>query len=148
VRADLPPRCTLRPLRRLDDERGSFVKILMQEHVPEPARFGEIYLTSAVPGGIKGQHHHERTSEWFTVIRGRFTLWLRDLDREAGRIYSVELDEREPCCVFVPPRVAHAFENRGDTLASVLAYADVAYDPSDTDTYPVHDLPPKADRMG
>ena len=144
MRVELPARCSLRRLARLDDDRGSFLKVLMREHVPEPARFGEIYLTSAVSGGIKGRHYHRRTSEWFVVTRGRFTLWLQDLDPAPGPAHALELSESDPCCVFVPPRVAHAFHNCSSDLAVVLAYADSAYDPTDTDTYPVGNLPPGA----
>jgi dTDP-4-dehydrorhamnose 3,5-epimerase len=142
MQANLPGRCSLRKLTRLDDERGSFLKVLMEEHVPEPARFGEIYLTSALPGGVKGQHYHQRTSEWFTVTRGHFTLWLQDLDTAPGPVYAIELSESDPSCVFVPPRIAHAFENRSGEVSVVLAYADSAYDPTDPDTFPVTNLPP------
>jgi len=134
----LPERVTLTELKHLPDERGSFLKVAMRQHLVEPARsapFGEIYLTRAVRGATKGLHYHERAHEWFCVIEGSFRLWLRELEPEEGAIHQIELDADEPALIHVPPRVAHAFENHASDSAVVLAYADLPYDPKDDDTF-------------
>jgi dTDP-4-dehydrorhamnose 3,5-epimerase-like enzyme len=133
--APLPLRVTVRPLRLLPDERGSLLKVLMRQQLPEPARFGEIYLTTALRGATRGLHYHERCHEWFCVVAGSFRMWLRELDPAPGSVCSLELSADAPCLVHVPPRVAHAFENHACERAVMLAYADRPYDPEDTDTF-------------
>lgn len=132
----IPSRVEVRELRLLPDDRGGFLKVLMRGHLPEPAQFGEIYLTSARRGATKGRHFHELTHEWFCVIRGASRLWLQDVRPTPGAVHVLELTADRPRVVHVPPGVAHAFENPGDEPMVVLAYADRPYDPAATDTVP------------
>ena len=97
--------------------------------------FGEIYITAAIPGAVKGNHYHRRTTEWFCVIRGRGRLVLQVMP--GGPQEEILLDESALRVVEVPPGIAHAFQNVGDGPLHVLAYADLPYDPADRDTVPV-----------
>jgi len=124
----------VRPLRRLDDSRGWFLKALQARHLQGRA-FGEAYLSVGAPGETRANHFHRRTTEWFCPVAGRGTLYLFDV--ETSRRAQVRFDAESPVSVRVPPGVAHSLvADAGDELA-VLAVADVEYDPEDTDTYPV-----------
>jgi dTDP-4-dehydrorhamnose 3,5-epimerase-like enzyme len=124
----------VRPLRRLDDARGWFVKILQRHHL-EGLPFGEVYLSVGGPGETRANHYHERTTEWFSPVSGRGTLYVLDVAGE--RRESVRFDVRAPVSVRVPPGIAHALEADADSELGVLAIADVEYDPQDTDTFPI-----------
>lgn len=124
----------VRPLRRLEDSRGWFLKILMQRHL-EGRPFGEVYLSVGGPGATRANHYHRRTTEWFCPVSGRGTLYLASVDE--ARRQRVRFDAAAPVSVRVPPGVAHALVADADSDLAVLAVADVEYDPQDDDTFPM-----------
>jgi dTDP-4-dehydrorhamnose 3,5-epimerase-like enzyme len=115
-----------------EDERGWFLKVIDGHEENIPLRTGEVYLTMAVPGEVRGNHYHQRTAEWFTVVAGRALLRLHDLETLESR--DVLLESSSPLTVYVPAGVAHAFKNPEDAEEQMLlvAYADNIYDPGDT----------------
>lgn len=124
----------VRPLRRLDDPRGWFVKVIQNRHL-EGLPFGEVYLSVGAPGETRACHYHKRTTEWFCPAAGCGTLYLAEMNGPARM--QVRFDASAPVSVRIPPFVAHALvADAGGDLA-VLAVADVEYDPADTDTIPV-----------
>ena len=128
------PGIVVRPLRRLDDARGWFLKAVQRCHL-EGRPFGEAYLSVGAPGETRANHYHERTTEWFCPVGGRGTLYLHDL--ASGDRTTVRFDVASPVSVRVPPRVAHSLVADTDCELAVLAVADVEYDPQDDDTFPV-----------
>jgi dTDP-4-dehydrorhamnose 3,5-epimerase-like enzyme len=128
------PGVEIRPLRRLDDARGWFLKAIQRRHL-EGRPFGEAYLSVGAPGETRANHWHERTTEWFCPVAGRGTLYLAEVGGTQRE--RVRFDAASPVSVRVPPRVAHSLVADADSELAVLAVADVEYDPADTDTYPV-----------
>lgn len=124
----------VRPLRRLEDARGWFVKLLQHRHM-QGLPFGEVYLSVGSPGETRANHYHQRTTEWFAPVGGRGTLYLAETAGEARM--SVRMDAGAPVSVRVPPGVAHSLVADADADLAVLAVADVEYDPQDTDTFAV-----------
>jgi UDP-2-acetamido-2,6-beta-L-arabino-hexul-4-ose reductase len=124
----------VRPLGRLDDPRGFFVKAIQHRHLGGRP-FGEVYLSVGAPGATRACHYHRRTTEWFCAAGGRGTLYLAEVDGP-GRM-QVRMDIAAPVSVRVPPGVAHALIADSDSELAVLAIADVEYDPNDNDTFPV-----------
>jgi dTDP-4-dehydrorhamnose 3,5-epimerase-like enzyme len=128
------PGVLIRPLRRLADPRGWFLKALQRQHLGGHG-FGEVYLSVGSPGETRANHFHERTTEWFCPVAGRGTLYLAAVDGP-GRL-RVRFEADAPVSVRVPPRVAHSLVADADSELAVLAVADVEYDPQDTDTFAV-----------
>jgi dTDP-4-dehydrorhamnose 3,5-epimerase-like enzyme len=124
----------VRPLRRLGDTRGWFLKAIQSKHLAGRP-FGEVYLSVGSAGETRACHYHERTTEWFCPIGGRGTLYLYELDGD--RRMQVRFDVQDPVSVRVPPRVAHALVADADRELAVLAIADVEYDPEAPDTIPL-----------
>jgi dTDP-4-dehydrorhamnose 3,5-epimerase-like enzyme len=122
-----------RNLKFLSEERGWLLKILMQKDLPTDRRlFGEIYLSASINRRVKGNHYHERTTEWFCPIGGCGRVYLLDLHTKER--CEILLDSLSPVCLQVPPGKAHAIVGLTDDPFVVLAYADLQYDPSDPDT--------------
>ena len=124
----------VRPLRRLDDARGWFLKAIQKRHL-EGLPFGEVYLSVGAPGETRANHYHERTTEWFCPAAGRGTLYLAAM-HAPGRM-AIRMDIAAPVSVRIPPFVAHSLVADADCDLSVLAVADVEYDPADSDTIAV-----------
>ena len=125
----------VRPLRRLEDARGWFVKVFQKRHL-EGLPFGEVYLSVGAPGETRANHYHERTTEWFCPAAGRGTLYLAAM--QGTERMAVRMDIAAPVSVRIPPFVAHSLVADADCDLAVLAVADVEYDPADTDTIPVN----------
>lgn len=129
--AQILPGALRRTLQRRVDDRGWLLKLLMRQHIETGREFGEIYLTAAHRGQVKGNHYHERAREWFCVIEGRATLSLRVM--ATGEEVTIELDADHPEVIEVAPGVAHAFKNSHAPLMVLLAYADDPYDAQQPD---------------
>ncbi|NPA53462.1 MAG: hypothetical protein GXO21_02205 [Aquificae bacterium] len=125
------------PRKKLVDKRGWFLKAIDGKEKNLPDYTGEIYLTSAVKGEVRGNHYHEEATEWFTLIHGKATLFLEDINTKEKM--KIEMDSEKPFTVVIPPYVAHAFVNFDEEPFILLAYTDRLYDPKDTIKYKVYE---------
>jgi len=124
----------VRPLRRLDDPRGWFLKVIQRRHL-DGLPFGEVYLSVGGPGETRANHYHERTTEWFCPAAGRGMLYLAAV--HGSERMAIRMDIAAPVSVRIPPFVAHSLVADADCDLSVLAVADVEYDPAEPDTIAV-----------
>ncbi len=120
------------PRRKIEDERGWFLKIITghEDHLPQST--GEVYLTLSHPGQIRGNHYHPLAAEWFTVILGTAKVILSDV--KTGETREMTLSADEPITLYIPSGVGHAFKNP-DAASDIMIfamYADRLYDPADT----------------
>ena len=129
----LQDRIKIIPRHFVEDERGWFLKVITGTEENIPSHTGEVYLTMGTKGQAKGGHYHPKAIEWFTVIEGKAMLKLEDV--ETHEKMEVVMSLENPISVFVPTNVAHIFENLSDSNFIVLAYTDLAYNPSDTIIY-------------
>lgn len=119
--------------RLVADERGWFLKAItgLEDGIQDGV--GEVYLTMGRPGQAKGGHYHPEALEWFTLIKGRATLRLEDVDTHAKK--NIEMSFDNAMTVFIPNNVAHSVENTGNEDFILLAYTNKQYDPKDTIAY-------------
>ena len=124
----------VRRLNRKEDDRGWLLKILMRQHLTGNNRFGEIYVTTAYPGVVKGNHYHQWTTEWFCVIKGKGCLVVKNIENKERE--EIIMGENNLITVEVPANIAHAVKNVGDDIMYLIAYADREYDPDNPDVIP------------
>ena len=117
------------------DEGGWLLKAVRGEYT-DGAPFGEIYVVGALPGAVRGNHYHPKTTEWFVVVRGQARLLVADPANPDTDRRQIAMGGADHVCVKIPPMVAHAVENVGAGEMLLLALADRPYDPDDTDTLP------------
>ncbi|MAD12586.1 MAG: hypothetical protein CMC04_07695 [Flavobacteriaceae bacterium] len=122
----------LNKLNKLNDSRGSFIKIINGEEIKNPFAC-EVYITTAKPGQSKGGHFHNRAHEWFYLIKGFVELTTVNVDSGEKEVLLIKENSDE--LIYMPPRIAHSFKNIGKDDFILLAYTDVTYDPSDTIAY-------------
>jgi dTDP-4-dehydrorhamnose 3,5-epimerase-like enzyme len=116
----------------LADERGWFLKVIEGNEENLPPYMGEVYLTMALPGQTRGGHYHRKAQEWFTVVQGSAIALLWDM--ATGESQEFSLSASEPLTIYVPPGIAHFFQNLGRPAEPMIlvAYSDRPYDPADT----------------
>ena len=59
----------IKPLNKLCDERGMIMHMLRCDD-PDFEQFGEIYLSTAYSGVVKGWHEHTRQIQNYAVVQG------------------------------------------------------------------------------
>ena len=123
----------VRSLETKSDERGWVTEIIRKEELIRTKEFGQIMITAAHPGYVKGNHYHTRKCEWYCVVKGEARLVL--LDMRTGEQEELALSESKLTLVRIPPQVSHAIENVGKEMMQVLIYIDEPYDQKDPDTF-------------
>jgi len=102
--------------------------------------FGQVYVTTARPGIIKGWHYHKRQTDCFTVVCGRALFALYDARENSPthrelQIFHITEDER--IAVVIPPGVYHGFKNTGKEDVWCLNCPNRTYNAADPDEYRV-----------
>jgi UDP-2-acetamido-2,6-beta-L-arabino-hexul-4-ose reductase len=123
------------PLDIKRDERGWLAEILRPERRQGKEEFAQIYITVANPGKTKGEHYHQRKVEWFCVLSGEAMLFLKDT--RTGEKQRFPMGEKNMVAVRIPPYVAHAITNTGNTPCYLIVVVSEPFNPKDSDTFPL-----------
>jgi len=115
------------------DERGWLIEVLGGESLEVPHKFGQIHVSVAYPGKVRGNHYHTRKLEWFCVAQGKGLLQLKDL--KTGEEKEVLMGEGVLRTVRIPPGVIHAIKNIEDTNMVLIVYANESFNADDPDTF-------------
>ncbi len=127
-------RIRIHRLTKKEDSRGWLLKMLMNKDISGNKEFGEIYITTAHPGIIKGGHYHKHTTEWFCVIKGKGKLIL--LNKTNNEKQQIIMGEDNMITVEIMPNIIHAIKNIGEGMMYLLAYSDKPYDLANPDIFP------------
>ena len=67
----------IKKLKGIADERGRLMEILRADDEMFQA-FGQVYMTTAYPGVVKGWHYHKKQTDNFCVIAGMAKIGMYD----------------------------------------------------------------------
>jgi dTDP-4-dehydrorhamnose 3,5-epimerase len=117
------------------DERGRLTEILRNDDEAF-IKFGQVYMTTAYPGVIKGWHYHRLQTDNFAVVKGMIKLVLYD-SRESsptrGMINEFFLGDHSPILVRIPNLVYHGFKCISLKEAIVINCVTEPYNRQDPD---------------
>ncbi len=127
----------VKELKIIPDERGSLMEILRSDDSIF-SRFGQVYMTTAYPGVVKGWHYHKKQVDYFTCIKGMAKLVLYD-SRKDSKTYK-EINEffigvKKPILVTIPPFVYHGFKGIGTEEAIMINIPTEVYSPENPDEF-------------
>lgn len=91
-------------------------------------------VSTSKPGEVRGQHYHKRKREWFLVIQGEGRIVFQDI--ATGENFFVDVTEKTPQMVEIPPLIAHAIINTGKKKMIMFGVINEPLNRSDPDTYP------------
>jgi dTDP-4-dehydrorhamnose 3,5-epimerase len=134
---------SVKELRVIPDERGRLMEILRADD--ETFRgFGQIYMTTAYPGVVKGWHYHKKQFDNMAVVRGMMKIVLYDGRKDSatcGQIQEVFAGEHNPVLVHIPPHVFHGFKCISTDEALVVNIPSEPYRYQEPDEFrvPPHD---------
>ncbi|MFQ5449562.1 MAG: WxcM-like domain-containing protein [Nitrospinaceae bacterium] len=123
----------IRDLNKKSDERGWLIEVLGEELLGECRQFGQIHVSVAHPGKVRGNHYHKRKTEWFSVPSGTGLLRLRDI--ATGEETEIIMGENALKTVKITPGIVHAIKNNGPNEMVLIVYTSESFDPADPDTY-------------
>ena len=120
-------------LDKKSDERGWLIEVLGGELPEGCEEFGQLHVSVAYPGKVRGNHYHTRKVEWFCVPAGQGLLLLKD--QETGETQEVIMGVNNLKTIKIQPGTIHAIKNIGEDDMVLIVYATESFDPEDSDTY-------------
>ncbi len=129
----------IQPLKQIVDERGAVLHMLRCDS-PLFTRFGEIYFSLVLPGGVKAWKRHRRMTQHFSVPVGKIRLVLYD-DR-AGSASRGRLEEHilgrpdHYALIRIPPLIWYGFQGMADQPSLVANCTDLIHDPAEVENLP------------
>lgn len=134
-------------LKVIADERGRLMEILREDDNCYE-KFGQVYMTTAYPGVVKGWHYHKKQSDNMAVVKGMMKIVLYDSRKESatfGEINEIIAGIHNPVLVHIPPFVYHGFKCISGDEAIVVNTPTEKYNYSEPDEFrlPAHggDIP-------
>lgn len=139
-------------LRVIPDERGRLMEILRKDDELF-TEFGQVYITTAYRGVVKGWHYHKFQWDKMACVHGMMKLVLYDSRKESptkNEVNEIFFGVHNPLLITIPPYVYHGFKCISKDEALVVNIPDRVYNYSDPDEYRVdpfdNDIPYKWDR--
>ncbi len=127
----------VRPLKPIHDERGYLMEMFRSDW-PEFAKFGQVYVTVAYPGVVKGWHYHKVQTDNFVVVKGTAKVVCYDNrpgSRTKGEVDEFFPGERNPLLIQIPPPVVHGFKAIGGEAAYLVSVPTELYRYEGPDEY-------------
>ena len=124
-------------LKVIPDERGHLMEILRCDDEVF-SQFGQVYVTTAYPGVVKGWHYHNKQDDNFAVVKGMIKLVLYDRRTDSathGEINEFLIGEHRPMLVHIPQDVVHGFKGIGTEEAIIVNTVTKPYDYQQPDEF-------------
>ena len=124
-------------LKVIPDERGRLMEMLRSDEEIF-MRFGQVYMTTAFPGVVKGWHYHKVQYDNMIVVKGMMKIVLYDSRMDSRTYKEVNeffLGDCNPQLLHIPPLVFHGFKCVSESEALVINIPTEAYNYSHPDEY-------------
>jgi dTDP-4-dehydrorhamnose 3,5-epimerase len=134
---DLIEGVTIKRLKVIPDERGFLMEMLRCDDEIF-RKFGQVYLSVAYPGVVKGWHYHKKQTDNFTVVKGMLKVVLydrREGSATKGMVNEFFMGEKNPMLLVVPPMVVHGVKAVGGEAGYLVNCPTEPYDYDQPDEY-------------
>lgn len=119
------------------DERGYLMEMLRADD-EFFQKFGQIYLTVAYPGVVKGWHYHKVQTDHFVAVSGMVKVVLYDRREGSstyGEVNEFFIGEQNPILLVIPPQVAHGMKGIGTKPGMIINCPTEVYNYDDPDEF-------------
>jgi len=121
----------VRAVKKFTDDRGSLCECFRRDELPPDLYPAMSYVSMTYPAIVRGPHEHiEQTDYFFFPGPAHFTLYLWDNRPQSptfGKKAEVDIPGGDPMIAIVPPRVVHAYRNKGVLPGLVLNFPNKLY---------------------
>jgi dTDP-4-dehydrorhamnose 3,5-epimerase len=112
----------VKPLKVIADQRGRLMELVRADDAVFTA-FGQVYLTTTLPGVIKAWHLHKRQTDLVACVLGMIRLVIYD-DRPGtvsnGQFNQFFMGIHSPLLVRIPPGLYHGWQCLGPEEAVII----------------------------
>ena len=129
----------IKKLKVIPDERGRLMEMLRADD-DIFQKFGQIYLSVAYPGAVKGWHYHKVQIDYFTIVKGMMKVVLYDGREESptnGLINEFFMGEHNPILITIPTFVLHGMKGIGTEPAYLVNCPTEPYNYDNPDEFRV-----------
>jgi len=126
-RSYLFPKMYPKYLFSAEDARGELVELCKSKIG------GQSFVSTTVPGVVRGNHYHRRKIERFVVCQGKAMIRVRKLFDEP--VFEFPVNGQEISFVDMPTLHTHSIENVGSTPLITVFWSNEIFDPDNPDTY-------------
>jgi dTDP-4-dehydrorhamnose 3,5-epimerase len=127
----------VKQLKMIPDERG-FVMEMLRSDDEIFQKFGQVYLSVAYPGVVKGWHYHKLQTDYFTIMKGMMKVVLYDQRKDSqtyGQINEFFMGEQRPILLVIPTYVVHGMKAVGTEPGYLINCPTLPYDQKSPDEY-------------
>jgi len=127
----------IKQLKMIPDERG-FVMELLRSDDEIFEKFGQVYVSVAYPGVVKGWHYHKLQTDYFGIVKGMMKVVLYDQRKESptyGQINEFFMGDQNPMLLVIPPYVVHGMKAIGAEPGYLMNCPTLPYDRKSPDEY-------------
>ena len=124
-------------LKVLPDERGRLMEVLRSDEEMF-TKFGQVYVTTAYPGVVKGWHYHKIQVDHFVVVHGMMKIVLYDNRKTSptkGLVNEFFMGDHHQILLRVPAGVLHGFKCVSEREAIVINIPTEVYHYDSPDEY-------------
>ena len=129
----------IKKLKFIKDERGRLAEILRSDE-EFFEKFGQIYVTTALPGVVKAWHYHKKQTDHFFCIFGKVKVGLYDSREKSPtfkQVQEVVMSFEEPALLKIPPLVYHGFKCIDKNESAVINIPTELYNHKEPDEFRV-----------
>lgn len=126
-------------LKVIPDERGRLMEVLRCDE-SFFNKFGQVYITTAYPGVVKGWHYHKKQEDNMTVVHGMMKIVLFDGRKDSpthSQVNEFFLGVHAPYLLKIPPMVLHGFKCISEEEAVVVNVPSEPYNRESPDEFRV-----------
>lgn len=129
----------VKKLKVVPDERGYLME-MMRADDDFFQKFGQIYMTVAYPGVVKGWHYHKKQTDHFVCVKGMIKVALYDGREDSpthGEVNEFFLGEQNPILLVIPKLVLHGMKGVGTEPGLLINCPTEMYDYKNPDEFRV-----------
>ena len=130
----------IKKLKVIPDERGYLMEMLRSDD-EFFQKFGQVYLTVAYPGVVKGWHYHKKQTDHFIGVAGMTKVVLYDSRENSpthGEVNEYFLGKLNPILLVIPPLVLHGMKGIGPEAGMIVNVPTELYNYDEPDEFRVH----------
>ncbi|MFA6281995.1 MAG: dTDP-4-dehydrorhamnose 3,5-epimerase family protein [Candidatus Omnitrophota bacterium] len=119
------------------DDRGHLMEVLRRDDKIFK-KFGQAYITTALPGVTKAWHYHKLQDDHFTCVFGKMRLAIYDSRKNSktfGEVNEWELSLENPKLIKIPKLLYHGFKCISKEEAIVINIPTMLYNPKKPDEF-------------
>jgi dTDP-4-dehydrorhamnose 3,5-epimerase len=102
--------------------------------------FGQVYMTTAYPGVIKGWHYHKKQVDNFVVVKGMMKVVLYDSRKDSPTFKEVNefyMGEYNPILLQIPAFVFHGLQGIGNIESMCVNVSTIPYNYEEPDEFKI-----------